>query len=86
MKRWIKANWLYIAAVLAGAILTPYAVQMAARERGYSGAFGGEFLIIPLFILIVQLGYGIKDMFDEFKEVNVSNEYGRKAQAGEDIR
>lgn len=54
-----KRYWIYIVAVVAGAALTPSAISAAAVERGYSGAFGGEYLIVPLFLLITALGDGL---------------------------
>jgi hypothetical protein len=89
MKRWFRRNWLYLAAVLAGAILTPFAVQAADKSRGYSGAVGGEFLIIPLFLLVIQLGKEVKGVFEmitEVEEVGMDEDYGRGAQTSESIR
>lgn len=89
MKKWIKRNCLYIAAVLTGAILTPFAIQAAAEFRGYSGAVGGEFLLIPLFLLIVQLGKEGKNIvceIIEIEEVRTDENYGGGTQASESIR
>lgn len=44
-----------IAAIIGGA-LTPWAIQYAAIQRGQAGQIGGEYLIIPLFCLIVAVG------------------------------
>ncbi len=43
-----------IYAVILGAALTPFAIQSAAEIRGYD-AVGGEYLLMPLFLLIACL-------------------------------
>lgn len=45
----------YIGAVIVGLALTPMAIKQAAIERGYQGAVGGEFLLVPLAALIVNV-------------------------------
>jgi hypothetical protein len=51
MKRWIKKNWLYIAAVLAGAILTPYASNPQWYKDGDNRNGESEFKIAFLSLL-----------------------------------
>ncbi len=41
-------------AVILGTLLTPVAVISATEARGYS-AIGGEYLLVPLFLLIAQI-------------------------------
>lgn len=66
MKRFLKRNWLYIAAIAAGAALTPRAVEYAAEFRGFRGGIGGEYLVVPLFFLVAFLA---KDVFETVREV-----------------
>ncbi len=62
MKKFLAKYWIYIAAAVVGIALTPGAVRYAAVERGYSGAFGGEYLLVPLCLLIATLIDGIAKM------------------------
>lgn len=52
---------IYWLAVIAGIILTPLLHEVATKQRGYT-ATGGEFLIIPLFLLIALLADQIGEM------------------------
>ncbi len=63
---WSEKNITYILAVIIALTFTPMAIKYAALERGYSGAVGGEFLLIPLAILVT---YFIKTIPKEMKEM-----------------
>ncbi len=43
-----------IFAIILGILLTPFAVLSATEARGYN-AIGGEYLLVPLFLLIAYL-------------------------------
>ncbi len=43
-----------IIAVILGVLLTPVAVISATNARGYN-AVGGEYLLVPLFLLVAYL-------------------------------
>ena len=55
MKRFLKRNWAYLAAIAAGAAIMPAAIKYAAEFRGYEGGIGGEFFIVPLFVMLVSV-------------------------------
>jgi len=55
-------------AVAAGVVLTPAAIRTATLQRGYV-AVGGEYLIIPLAILIVFFVQEVKQMLRELKKI-----------------
>ena len=55
IKRYISKNWLWI---VAGLLLTVPAVKMAYEQRGYV-AYGGEWLILPLILMGVELAVTI---------------------------
>ncbi len=55
IKRYISKNWLWI---VAGLLLTVPAVKMAYEQRGYV-AYGGEWLILPLILMGVELAVNI---------------------------
>lgn len=57
IKRYISKNWLWI---VAGLLLTVPAVKMAYEQRGYV-AYGGEWLILPLILMGVELAVNIGD-------------------------
>lgn len=64
----------YFITAILGAILTPFAHKAATAQRGYF-AIGGEFLIIPLLILIVFIGEQIiKDLQDISLEIERDEE------------
>lgn len=51
MRRYVQKNWYWI---VVGGFLTNKAVEYAFLQRGYI-AVGGEWLILPTLLLIVQL-------------------------------
>lgn len=55
---WVFENIIYIVAVLLAIACTPTAIELATRERGY-GAVGGEYMLIPLALLVA---YFIKNI------------------------
>ncbi|EMT38193.1 hypothetical protein TthWC1_2280 [Thermoanaerobacter thermohydrosulfuricus WC1] len=59
MRKWVRKYGVYIIAVAAGAAITPAAIRTATLQRGYK-AIGGEYLIIPLAVLIVYLVQEVK--------------------------
>lgn len=61
---WAKKRKFYILAAFLGAALTPSAVNAAYEFRGYQ-AVGSEYLLIPLFVLIVALIEGAVSMAKE---------------------
>ena len=54
MKRLLKKYWLYIVAGGIGMALTPAAIRSAYVSRGYF-AVGGEWLVLPLTLLVAGL-------------------------------
>nr|PZN08436.1 MAG: hypothetical protein DIU64_10520 [Caldicoprobacter oshimai] len=68
MKKWVKKYGAYMIAVAAGVVLTPAAIRTATLQRGYV-AVGGEYLIIPLAILIVFFVQEVKQMLRELKKI-----------------
>jgi len=68
MRKWIGKYGMYIVAIAAGAVLTPAAIRTATLQRGYK-AIGGEYLIIPLAILIVFFVQEVKQMLRELKKI-----------------
>lgn len=58
----------YFRALLLGMLITPTAIKYAGEQRGYL-AFGGEFLIIPLFLLLALMWDQAKDMIEEIKKI-----------------
>lgn len=63
IKRYISRNWLWI---VVGLMLTEVFVKMAYVERGYV-AYGGEWLTLPLVLMLVQVsrcvGDVVRDLF-----------------------
>lgn len=55
-----KGNRKYLIAIIIGVLLTPTAVSEAFAERQYK-AMGGEWLLIPLALLVVFLFKTIKE-------------------------
>lgn len=51
IKRYVSRNWIWI---VTGLILTEVSVKIAYAERGYI-AYGGEWLIFPLVLMIVEM-------------------------------
>lgn len=58
VKRYISRNWFWI---VAGLILTEVAVKAAYAERGYI-AYGGEWLTLPLVLMLVEMARNIGDI------------------------
>lgn len=56
IKRYISKNWIWI---VAGLILTEVSVKAAYAERGYI-AYGGEWLVLPLVLMVVEMARFIK--------------------------
>jgi hypothetical protein len=54
MRRWLNKHWLYAIAGSMGLVLTPVAIRSAYIQRGYF-AVGGEWLVLPLVLLIAML-------------------------------
>ena len=54
-ERFILKNWFWI---ILGCILTKKCIELAYIERGYK-AVGGEYLVLPLLLMVVQL---VRDM------------------------
>lgn len=69
MKNLFERYGVYIVAVAAGAILTPVAIRTAELQRGYK-AIGGEYLIIPLLVLVVYTVQEVKQGIKIFREEN----------------
>lgn len=59
MKRKRKKNRVYIIAVMIALAVTPWATQHAGAYRGYD-AVGGEFLLIPLAVLLARLSHDVQ--------------------------
>lgn len=68
MRKFFERYGMYIAVVAVGAVLTPAAIRTATLQRGYK-AIGGEYLIIPLSILIVFFAQEVKQMLRELKKI-----------------
>lgn len=56
MEKYIDRNWIWLA---TGMILTRKAIEFAYVERGYV-AFGGEWLILPVMMLLVCMARNIR--------------------------
>ena len=61
VKIYISRNWLWI---VAGLILTEVFVKMAYAERGYV-AYGGEWLTLPLVLMLVEVSRRMGDFGTE---------------------
>ena len=57
IKRYIARNWFWIT---VGFVLTEKAVEMAYIERG-TVAYGGEWLVLPLVLMAVEIARNIGD-------------------------
>lgn len=55
LERFIIRNWFWIA---LGCVLQRKAIEMAFLERGYR-AVGGEWLVLPVVLMAVELGRNI---------------------------
>lgn len=60
-------DWLYNIAIILGLAATPIAVQSAYAARGYF-AVGGEWLVLPLSLVIATLIEGAKTKVKEERE------------------
>ena len=60
VRRYVSRNWLWI---VAGLILKEVAVKSAYEARGYL-AYGGEWLILPLILMLVEEIRGIGNMIN----------------------
>lgn len=58
IKRYISRNWFWI---IVGLILTEVAVKAACAERGYV-AYGGEWLTLPLVLMLVETARNVADV------------------------
>ena len=58
VKMYVSRNWLWI---VVGLILTEVFVKMAYAERGYV-AYGGEWLTLPLVLMLVEGSRGVGDV------------------------
>lgn len=58
VKRYIERNWLWIA---TGILLTGVSVKLAYAERGYV-AYGGEWLTLPLLLMLVEMARNATDI------------------------
>lgn len=58
VKMYVSRNWLWI---VVGLILTEVFVKMAYAERGYV-AYGGEWLTLPLVIMLVEVSRCVGDV------------------------
>lgn len=67
MRRWLNKHWLYIMAFGIGLVLTPIAIRSAYAARGYFD-IGGEYLVLPLALLIAALINEVKETLDEIKK------------------
>lgn len=57
----------YTIAIILGMFLTPFAIHASYIQRGY-WAFGGEYLLPVLFMLVVWVVDGVKE---ELKRVKI---------------
>lgn len=76
MEKCIDRNWIWLT---TGMILTRKAVEFAYAERGYV-AFGGEWLILPVIMLIVCMVrdakrslYATDDFWEEVDAIDRRN-------------
>lgn len=58
----------YLVLAIIGAILTPIAHNAATAQRGY-GAIGGEFLIVPLLMIMLLAIDEAKEAIVDMKEI-----------------
>ena len=71
MEKYIAQNWIWL---VAGLILTRKAVEFAYAERGYV-AFGGEWLVLPVMMLLVHLAGNVRS--------RLLATFGEEADAGD---
>ena len=65
MKRWLNKHWLYVIAFGVGLMLTPMSIRAAYIQRGYF-AVGGEWLVLPLVLMVAMLINEIKAAINVF--------------------
>lgn len=65
MRRWLNKHWLYAIAGSMGLVLTPVAIRSAYIQRGYF-AVGGEWLVLPLVLMVAMLINEIKAVMNVF--------------------
>jgi hypothetical protein len=65
MRRWLNKHWLYAIAGSMGLVLTPVAIRSAYIQRGYF-AVGGEWLVLPLVLMVAMLINEIKAAINVF--------------------
>lgn len=73
MEKYITRNWIWL---VAGLILTRKAVEFAYAERGYV-AVGGEWLVLPVMMLLVHMIRNVRRSFlatnETWKEVSADD-------------
>lgn len=72
-REYLSKNWYWIC---LGITLTPPAVQFAYAERGYA-AFGGEWLILPLVLMAVEMARNVGDAARYLLEMEDDHEPNR---------
>lgn len=70
IKRYISRNWFWI---IVGLVLTEVAVKEAYAERGYV-AYGGEWLTLPLVLMLVETARKVADALRYLFEMEESYE------------
>lgn len=80
-RKYLRKNWRWIC---LGIALTPPAVQYAYAERGYA-AFGGEWLVLPVILLAVEMIREVRGAFQKlpsYMEDADGAENNKKNRAG----
>lgn len=67
MRHLLKKYWLYFIALGVGLMLTPMSIRAAYIQRGYF-AIGGEYLVLPLALLVAGLINEVKTILHEIKK------------------
>lgn len=70
VKRYISINWFWI---VVGLILTEVAVKAAYAERGYV-AYGGEWLTLPLVLMLAEMARNVGDALRYLLETEENHE------------
>lgn len=65
LERYIVRNWIWF---VVGIVLTRKAVECAYAERGYA-AIGGEWFVLPMLLLVIELIRDVADRLPEFLEL-----------------
>ncbi len=71
MEKYTVRNWIWL---VTGLILTRKAVEFAYAERGYV-AFGGEWLVLPVLMMLVQMTRTVRS--------SIFATYGEEVDAGD---